>query len=192
VVYVTHDQIEAMTMGQRIAVMNAGKFEQIGAPNEVYGRPASVFVARFLGSPSMNVIDGQIEADGDAVVVRHEELVWRLPTADLPATPPNRCSIGFRPEAMRLDAPAGDHATMRRAVDFVEHLGNEVIVHFPEHSGAPLTARVPAAAEHLLGEGVTWSIPVAGLHLFDENGLAFFHGRDTALYQPSPSPEVVQ
>jgi len=122
--YVTHDQVEAMTMGTRVAVINQGRLEQVGAPQEVYDRPASVFVAQFIGTPPMNIIPGGLLGDGSV-------------------------RLGVRPEHLRLDT--GDGATgagggrVQATVRQVEHLGHEVLVlaHGNGDDGLALTARLP-------------------------------------------------
>jgi sn-glycerol 3-phosphate transport system ATP-binding protein len=120
--YVTHDQVEAMTLAQRMIVMNAGRAEQIGTPREVYDTPASVFVATFIGSPPMNILKGSISANG-AFYTLSGAADWELPEP-LPALAGKPHQLGIRPEDLRL-AQAGIPFT----VQLVESLGAEVLVH---------------------------------------------------------------
>ena len=127
VVYVTHDQVEAMTMGSRIAVMSEGLLMQVGTPQQLYDHPANRFVAGFIGSPSMNfvdveVADGQLRGPGD----------WTIPV------PPRgrdklsngqRVVAGFRPEHLEIGEAAADRGAFRSRADVVEYLGNEELLH---------------------------------------------------------------
>jgi sn-glycerol 3-phosphate transport system ATP-binding protein len=158
-IFVTHDQVEAMTLADRLVVMNAGRVEQLGTPSEVYAEPATRFVASFLGSPPMNLIDGRIEqgrfiAGSGSVLALPPELAAG---ADGPAT------LGVRPEALRLgDGPAALPAT----VDFVEELGAGRIVQL-DLAGIPLSASVSGNERYRSGDavGVTWL--AQDVHLFD-------------------------
>jgi multiple sugar transport system ATP-binding protein len=124
IIYVTHDQVEAMTMGDRIAVLDAGVLQQVGAPQAVYARPANLFVARFIGSPPMNTVTGSI----DRV---NESLVARIPGGHVPLDPAlasavdasglEEVVIGVRPEDLRFETAEGIPAT----VSVVESLGHE-------------------------------------------------------------------
>ena len=147
-VYVTHDQVEAMTLADRIAVLNGGALMQVGAPSELYTRPANLFVAKFIGTPEMNVIDARAAE------------ACRL-TAALPR---QVASVGVRAEDLRL-APGGVGAQ----VDVVEHLGAEALVHLRVEM-IELTARVEAQAVPRSGERVQVAIDPARLHLFDAAG----------------------
>ncbi|HEV2370025.1 MAG TPA: sn-glycerol-3-phosphate ABC transporter ATP-binding protein UgpC, partial [Acidimicrobiales bacterium] len=135
--YVTHDQTEAMTLGDRVAVMRDGRLQQCDPPQVVYDRPANVFVAAFIGSPPVNLYAGRISEDGASVVIGRQALSLpdRLRTA--PALGPYRGGdvvVGIRPEDMS-DDPArhgagGDGVRLEGRVELVEHLGPEKLVHF--------------------------------------------------------------
>src|SRR5436190_20333407 len=147
VIYVTHDQVEAMTMGDRLAVLNAGVLQQLDTPEGVYERPANLFVARFIGSPAMNVLPARLEeADGalDAVVAGQR---LRLPPEQAAAArtaPTADVLLGIRPEHLTLaDAASPPDATLSARVELVERLGNELFVYL-DAEGSPLTARLPA------------------------------------------------
>ena len=136
-VYVTHDQIEAMTMGDRVAVMRRGLLQQFDAPQRLYERPANLFVASFIGSPAMNVLEGSLEREGDALVCRVGTAALALPPEVLSARPAlashvgKPIAVGIRPEA--LDEPGrrdgGDGGRLRGRVQAVEALGPEQLVH---------------------------------------------------------------
>lgn len=120
IVYVTHDQIEAMTMADRIVVMNGGRIEQVGTPLELYDRPANLFVAGFLGSPSMSFIDGTVLRSGEGTFVRLSDgTMVQVATASVPNG--TSVTLGIRPEHYRLD-PAGP---IRLVVDVIEPTGSE-------------------------------------------------------------------
>jgi multiple sugar transport system ATP-binding protein len=145
-IYVTHDQAEAMTLAQKMVVMNEGRLEQVGSPTEIYRAPANIFVARFLGSPRMNFISGNV-ADG---VGAH--------------------TIGIRPEKLTLSAP-GVHGH-RATVTHTEHLGAETHVYVDAGELGTLTARVDGDGVHAVGEEVTVSFEPDAVHRFDAEGQA--------------------
>jgi multiple sugar transport system ATP-binding protein len=146
-IYVTHDQVEAMTMGDRIAVLNAGVVQQLGTPQELYDLPANVFVASFIGSPAMNFFSGRLStgsgADGQTAVLRLGEgdTAPRLPLSGAAAAIAARHAaagerpivVGIRPEDLHLADASGtdgdDAAMMAGPVDVVEHLGNEQVIY---------------------------------------------------------------
>ncbi|HSC92262.1 MAG TPA: ABC transporter ATP-binding protein [Gaiellaceae bacterium] len=141
-VYVTHDQVEALMLGDRIAVLRGGELQQVGTPDEVWRAPTNRFVAQFVGVPAMNVLpaDGPIAFDG------------------LPARP---VELGVRPEHVRLD---GDGA--EAVVELVEPVGSEALVHL-RAAGTPLVARVPAGARPAEGARVRVAARRADALLFD-------------------------
>jgi multiple sugar transport system ATP-binding protein len=135
--YVTHDQVEAMTMGDRVAVMRRGLLQQFDAPQRLYERPANLFVASFIGSPAMNMLEGSLERDGDAFVCRIGSTALALPGEVLAERPAlaryvdRPVAVGIRPEA--LDEPGrrdgSDGGRLRGRVQAVEALGPEVLAH---------------------------------------------------------------
>ncbi|MBL8587110.1 MAG: sn-glycerol-3-phosphate ABC transporter ATP-binding protein UgpC [Methylobacteriaceae bacterium] len=166
-IYVTHDQVEAMTLADRIVVLNAGRIEQTGAPLDLYNRPENRFVAGFIGSPRMNFLkgattqDGRIAAQGFAPI---DAPVARL----LPAGA--ACEIGIRPEHVHLvDAQAAD-ATAK--VELVERLGGESFLYVRLADGAPLTVKSAEQTPARRGDEVALRLDPAHLHLFDEAGRA--------------------
>jgi multiple sugar transport system ATP-binding protein len=165
-IYVTHDQVEAMTLGERIAVMHEGTIVQVDTPLALYDRPANRLVAGFLGSPPMNFLDGELErSDG-----------CRFTTPDRAAAiplPPERCGplvpglaqlavLGVRPEDVRLEEGGATPAV----VELCEPLGNEVLLHVRVGAQA-LTLRLPPACRREPGDRVTLAFDTDRLHLFD-------------------------
>jgi len=135
-IYVTHDQTEAMTMGDRVAVMHRGVLQQVAAPQDLYERPVNLFVAEFIGSPAMNLVEADVARDGDGLVARFgaHELRLRGRAADRAASRAgSRAILGFRPEdvsdaALVGGADAGAH--LRVVSEIREDMGAEVLVHF--------------------------------------------------------------
>ena len=138
-IYVTHDQVEAMTMGDRIVVMNEGEIQQSGTPLEVYDDPDNAFVAGFIGSPAMNQFDGRVTSVNGALSVAVDGLALSLP-ASHPAGRDGAVRLGIRPEFLEVDPPEG-WATIEGRIEVVEHLGAETIVSLST-PGPEVTARV--------------------------------------------------
>jgi sn-glycerol 3-phosphate transport system ATP-binding protein len=159
-IFVTHDQVEAMTLADRMLVMNAGIVEQVGAPIEVYDAPASLFVAGFIGSPAMNFLPGQ--RAGDTVDIAGAVRVELPP--ELRANAPPAVTVGVRPEHL-VPAAAGA-GTFRFAVETVEALGADSHVH-GDFGGAPLVARLEGHSKPRVGEAMAFSVMPGKLHFFD-------------------------
>jgi multiple sugar transport system ATP-binding protein len=155
VVYVTHDQVEAMTLGDRIVVMNEGRVGQIGSPLELYDHPRTLFVATFIGSPAMNLVQGRLERSGDGFVATFDGTSLPLPDAfreagRVDAHIGRDVAIGIRPEALEDAALAGDTPPERRLraqAVVTEALGSEKLVHFEVGARPVLTDDVAEAAE---------------------------------------------
>ncbi|MGH3103503.1 MAG: ABC transporter ATP-binding protein [Gaiellaceae bacterium] len=143
-IYVTHDQVEAMTMGDRIAVMKLGVLQQIGTPEDLYTKPQNVFVARFIGSPAMNLVPaGVVEGVGSSGRI-----------------------AGFRPEHIELGGGHGDTPHFSATVEVVEYLGDEQLVHLKARD-TPLLAKLPIEQQVSPGQETTFSVPRDKLHVFD-------------------------
>jgi sn-glycerol 3-phosphate transport system ATP-binding protein len=155
--YVTHDQVEAMTLADRLVVMNAGNVDQIGPPLDLYERPATVFVAGFIGSPAMNLIGGHVDSGGVAI----GDLV--LPLDGQAAEPGRKVTIGLRPENLEL----ADDGPILVKTELLERLGADTIVHGRLGDGTTLTARAPGALALHLGEPIRLAIAPGHIHLFD-------------------------
>ena len=157
-VYVTHDQIEAMTMADTIVVMHDGIVEQTGAPLELYDRPANLFVAGFIGSPAMNMLSGRIAPDGSSVQLEGSELIA---VPGLRATPGQEVTFGVRPEHLTL----GEHGIPSEVI-VVEPTGAEIQV-FAKSPAGPLMAVFRERHEFHPGDRVTLSPDPAAMHVFD-------------------------
>lgn len=170
-IYVTHDQVEAMTMGTRICVMNNGKVAQIGKPLEVYRNPADVFVARFLGSPPMNILQAQIGLAGGRPVARLPGTT-RLPLSRWSGQhleEGRQVQVGIRPEELMLhEHGTGGETALQGTVSAVEPLGAETLVAVDLAEGAgEITARLHRDTPAVLGDRVALSAPESALYLFD-------------------------
>ena len=161
-IYVTHDQVEAMTLGDRLIVMNAGQVEQIGSPIEVYQRPATTFVAGFIGSPAMNMLPGRIAANARSAEL--DGLLIAISGAHAHAG--RKVTLGVRPEhIMRGDGHADAVAF---AVEFVEALGADTLVHGTIEGGRlPLMVRLPGSERISAGDKLAVLLPPESLHVFD-------------------------
>ncbi|MFM8295564.1 MAG: ABC transporter ATP-binding protein, partial [Microcystaceae cyanobacterium] len=166
-IYVTHDQTEAMTMGDRIAVMHQGEIQQLAPPLELYNRPANRFVAEFIGSPPMNFFTLTVES---AQELRHPQfqltlpLVWQKYVSPYPG---RDLILGVRPEDFSLADPGPDHLQVQ--VDLVEALGNEtyLLVHLVTDPEQSLQIRIPPNRSVKLGDTLWLAIALDKIHLFD-------------------------
>ena len=159
-VYVTHDQVEAMTMGQRIAVLHEGRLRQLGTPTEVYQRPADVFVARFIGSPGMNILHG-------TALERRGETTVDFGSFAIPVTLSEyagQVHLGVRPEHVAMCGAVQGQGNAQ--VRVVEPLGAETLVHL-DAGGQPLVARLPGIVDVRVGDRVGFRLDRRHLHLFD-------------------------
>ena len=160
-IYVTHDQVEAMTLGERIVVMNEGVVQQVATPLTLYESPSNRFVASFIGSPSMNMIEGKVEQQGDGCVFRSEGVVY-------PVNPPESGSgtyyFGFRPEHVSLDSRNPQLGVVE--VDLVERLGDESMVYF-ELGGQSCVARLDGNAPVERGGKLPLHLAPGHWYLFD-------------------------
>ena len=160
-VYVTHDQVEAMTMGDRIVVMSEGRIQQAGTPEELYDRPRNRFVASFIGTPAMSFLDAKLEGGKAATVAGHLTLTseqrmrlggWQTVV------------IGIRPE--HLLPPKSDAPDLSGQVTVSEMLGAEQVVHFGA-GGATLIARLPRGRKYRIGDEVRFDLETESIHFFD-------------------------
>jgi multiple sugar transport system ATP-binding protein len=166
-VYVTHDQVEAMTMGDRIAVMRDGILQQVGSPPELYTRPTNKFVAAFIGSPAMNF--AMVRAADGTLHMGSAKLELTGQRAKAASERKGRdLEIGFRPEDLQLsdDATNGSVVRFPAKVEVVEYLGNQELLH-ADAEGNEIVALVPSEKEVKVGQNVEFAIPTDKLHLFD-------------------------
>ena len=162
--YVTHDQVEAMTLGDRLVVMHQGRAAQVASPMEVWARPADTYVAGFIGSPAMNLLAGTLAEGGAAVRLKAGPLL-RFQDGPRAGGEGRPVTIGIRPEHMRRDG----EAIVTVALDLVEPLGSETVLHGTLSSGEVLTARLPGMVPGV-GSAMPLALPVEELHVFDTEG----------------------
>ncbi|MGZ9100927.1 MAG: ABC transporter ATP-binding protein, partial [Brevundimonas sp.] len=170
-VYVTHDQVEAMTLADRIVVLNAGRIEQVGRPMELYERPRNLFVAEFIGSPKMNLLPAEIvtaTARGATVKTTAGESLKVAVDASR-ARAGDAVTLGIRPEHLTL-AGKGDAVSAR--VVFVETLGHATYAYLTA-GDEPVTVLLPGDARPSAGETLSLRLPADQAHLFDADGEAF-------------------
>jgi multiple sugar transport system ATP-binding protein len=166
-VYVTHDQAEAMTMADRIVVMNRGRIEQVGTPLDIYGRPASLFVAGFFGTPTMNFLEGTILADGSQRTFRADGFEHPLP-ATIPADCAGRnVTLGVRSEHVILEDGDGP---LRGEVKLTEPLGDATLVFFDGGQPSNLVAKAPPQTALGPGAPLSFRFVPERCHLFDTAG----------------------
>ena len=178
-IYVTHDQIEAMTMGTRIVIMEDGKIQQIGTPQEVYENPNNIFVARFIGSPSMNILDG-------IVVVNEEEIQLKVSIGEdnedsakyikIPKTQQDvlkinnyinkRIKIGLRPESIEVSAD-WDFNTFKAYVTMVERVGLDTYIYFDIHGDNCCVKTTNINNDIKIGDYISFYIDKQKTYLFD-------------------------
>jgi multiple sugar transport system ATP-binding protein len=169
-IYVTHDQVEAMTLADRVVVMRDGRVEQIGTPDEIYNQPASMFVAGFIGAPTMNLVAGRLEHhDGALVVALGSEAAFAVPAARAAGYRDwigKDVIFGLRPEHLAWTAADVDASTIEVTASVVEPLGADTLVFF-EISGLEMVARLPPEAARQTGDRVRLRSDLGRMHLFD-------------------------
>ncbi|NTE88028.1 ABC transporter ATP-binding protein [Agrobacterium rubi] len=164
IIYVTHDQVEAMTLADRIVILKGGEIEQVGTPDEVYNQPASVFVGGFVGSPAMNFAKAKVEggnlvfSNGDSLPVSAIRSSGQAGAID-----GRNVTVGIRPEHFSADA---SQVSLTCQVQVVEPLGSDTLVHFAI-GGETLTARMPPETRIKAGETLKIGVDPAKIHLFD-------------------------
>ena len=168
-IYVTHDQAEAMTLADRIIVMNDRRIQQVGPPMEIYTRPANTFVARFVGSPAMTLAPAELVDGGNGFArVRlgdGSEVDTRVSRAALPAGP---LQVGLRPEYVRVAPPDG--ATTTAKVELVERLGERTLLYARLSDDRPITAEDEGFSQVRVGDRIGLRINGAAAHLFGPDG----------------------
>lgn len=167
-IYVTHDQVEAMTMGDRICVMREGDIMQVDTPSGIYERPSNRFVASFMGSPPMNFFSGELEAVGNEVVYRlsgGEEITINPGAFSLGG---GESELGIRPEDMSIVEEGTDSASFVAKIELIETLGGETLYHVAFGFGRAIV-REQGGAKYRLMDSVSVRIDRSKLHLFDLN-----------------------
>ncbi len=165
-IYVTHDQVEAMTMASRIVVLRGGKIEQVGTPQELYTRPQNLFVAGFIGSPKINMLKASLSKPGGQARVSVDGLadftIPDLPTRDTDLT------LCVRPSSVRIGAGS---ITGQGSIRLVEYLGSETLLHVALSSGQVLLVSDSGKTAYHVGDAITIGFDAADLHYFDAAGL---------------------
>ncbi|MTI44896.1 alpha-glucoside transport system ATP-binding protein [Roseibium hamelinense] len=174
-IYVTHDQVEAMTLATRIVVLHGGGIEQVGAPLELYERPANTFVAQFIGSPAMNLIEAKVTETGPRTsVIMADGGHATLPIPTRAEDQGNAVKLGVRPEDLSL--VEGDDFLVSADVEIIEALGETTVLYFKPKSDAPaLIAKLPGIHQIQRGTHLKLIAAPEKLHLFDENGVSFLY-----------------
>ncbi|MGO7752479.1 ABC transporter ATP-binding protein [Rhizobium ruizarguesonis] len=169
-IYVTHDQVEALTLADRIAIMRDGVIQQFASPAEIYRRPANLFVAGFIGAPAMNFVEGRIERGNGALVFQSKELTvalsgysFRADAAEGPAT------LGFRPEHLVLDGATSGLPTIPGRVSVVEPMGSDAVVWF-DWAEQSLSLRLMGDVTLQPGDAVAPGLDIAKASLFGADG----------------------
>jgi multiple sugar transport system ATP-binding protein len=165
-IYVTHDQVEAMTMADKIAVLRLGEVEQFGAPLELYNRPRNLFVAGFIGSPKMNFLAGRIDADNRGVLILPTGERVAVPEEGFGHQPGQDVTLGIRPTEMQ---PVAD-GPVSIDVRSVEQLGGESYLYGALSDGTKVTVHSPGQTSVHIGETIALGLPPARVHLFDTQG----------------------
>lgn len=174
-IYVTHDQVEAMTLGQRVAVLKSGRLQQVDVPRRLYDAPANVFVATFIGSPPMNLLRGTLSAESDRLWVKGVGFSFIVPEGkgDIASTRSGEVIVGVRPEHLQLAQPGGSEASSIFAlVKVVEHLGAEQVV-YGDVGGIEIVARLDPDFSIETGQVLHLSAQMDKLFFFDaESGMS--------------------
>ena len=176
VIMVTHDQAEAMTLADRIVVMNDRKIQQVGPPMDIYSRPANTFVAQFVGSPAMTLLPAQMVDGGEFATSKLGDgtiVETRVPRSALPQW--NNLRVGLRPEAVRVGGRG--KGTAKAKVELVERLGERTLIYARLGDGQPITAEDEGDSKVKIGDNVPLKIDGAAAHVFDSDGTGY-HGAD--------------
>jgi multiple sugar transport system ATP-binding protein len=167
-VYVTHDQEEAMTLADRIVVMNGGKIEQQGTPMEIYSNPNSYFVADFFGSPSMNLLEGEVASKSSNHIFKNENIELRLPDK-YAGKVSGKVTLGIRPEHVKVVQGLGE---IQDTIDLVEPMGKDTLLYFKAGKERPFIVIVDglASGEFKSGQEVGIKFPEDKVLFFDADG----------------------
>jgi multiple sugar transport system ATP-binding protein len=174
-IYVTHDQVEAMTMADKIVVLNAGRIEQVGSPLELYHRPKNLFVAGFIGSPKMNFLKATAgKAANDTIAVTLPGgTVLPIPSRGKSASGP--VTLGVRPEHLTSDHTAAD-GRLGGVVRIAERLGAETMLYVDLPDGSEITVRADGLSKAMPGDTLNIGLSAASCHLFDPQGATILNG----------------
>lgn len=171
IIYVTHDQIEAMTLGTKVVVMKDGKIQQVGTPKEIYNRPNNVFVASFIGTPQINLIDCNIVEKDERIYVEFEGGCLDLPKDKKDIIRANgyigkSVILGVRPEDVELNV-IQDTCKLKGTIDVVEHLGSELYIYISTSFGDIIAKKNVGEDELKIGDGIEFNFNIKKLLIFD-------------------------
>jgi multiple sugar transport system ATP-binding protein len=172
-IYVTHDQVEAMSMGDRIVVMKDGVVQQVDSPLSIYHHPANKFVAGFIGSPTMNFIDGTLSGNGELTFKQHGPgVTLPVSSASMSALRPylgKKVTLGIRPEHIhaRKDETQSTLTSFKANIEVVEPVGNEILVYFSTGTDEQFVARFPSENPLPVGTSTDFLVDLSKLHFFD-------------------------
>jgi multiple sugar transport system ATP-binding protein len=173
-IYVTHDQVEAMTMADRIVVLHGGIIEQVGSPLELYHRPDNMFVAGFIGSPKMNFLKGKATTSGKSInVTLSDGSKLSLPANGARASASGDVTVGIRPEHIQLVSKGGIDATLRLA----EYLGSETMFYASLKDGSDISVKADGLSKGVVGKGLSLAFPPEACHLFATDGKTILNSR---------------
>jgi ABC-type sugar transport system ATPase subunit len=163
VIYVTHDQVEAMTLGQKIVLLKDGRIQQTGSPAEIYDQPTNLFAATFVGSPQMNILEGRIEAAGGKLLFRSEEIMLDVShRKELEKYTGQGVTAGIRPESLQPGK-----GPLSGKVELVEHLGSEIVLH-ARIGTKNIIAKLGPDFQKSRGDDVSFSLAGNGVHFFSD------------------------
>ncbi|MEQ1951236.1 sn-glycerol-3-phosphate ABC transporter ATP-binding protein UgpC [Mesorhizobium sp. CN2-181] len=178
-IYVTHDQVEAMTLADRIVVLKEGRIEQVGTPMELYKHPGNLFVAQFIGSPAMNILPATLSKPGLPSQVDVFGRKISVPVATPAESVGSTISFGVRPED--LSVATGDGFLFEGTIDYIEQLGEVQLVYLDiGRPNEPIVAKLPGNAAIQRGSKLRLAADAGDLHIFDTNGLSFARTREEA------------
>jgi multiple sugar transport system ATP-binding protein len=190
-VYVTHDQVEAMTMGQRIAVMSEARLQQVGTPQVLYDHPINRFVAGFIGSPSMNFMAVTVQGSGDQLTLVADGLSVPIPDDFRGQIAGKDAILGIRPEHLDLKIDDPVFGSLQGKADVVEYLGNEELIHVSA-GGNDVVAVIDSEYRVKPGDVLDLKVPLDKIHLFDpETGLSLHRLVQEAVQTQGVPPVVV-
>src|SRR5690606_4546413 len=166
-IYVTHDQVEAMTLADKIVVLDGGVVQQVGSPLELYNKPANLFVAGFIGAPNMNLLPGVIDAieGGGVSVALGATRVGVAIDGASGVKAGDAVTLGVRPHALVSDA----NGPLKGVVQLIEQLGNETVVRVKLEGGGEITAVLPGQSGHAVGAPISLAFDPAAAHLFGQD-----------------------
>ena len=166
-IYVTHDQTEAMTLADKIVVLQSGRIEQTGAPLDIYNNPQNVFVAGFIGSPRMNLIEATANQGADGWTLTAPNMSVAIPNVDC-LTDGAHCTFGIRPEHVSIATEGSGHT--KAQVAFAEQLGGETYLYCDVEGSPQITVHQPGQLPVIKGQTLALNFALENMHLFDANG----------------------